>query len=595
MIAQADSEQFRMLLMMIEDTTRGMCIYQAATAREQQLIAYELKDTNSKKTLVIDMADYAQNTDSIPSDIQQFKKILDKAPESQVVVVCNLQLCGLWMGDTEYIEKLNYMRDQLMECNKMWVFGMTPYFSILLSQKARDLYTYMMYNCSFVSVEDRDIIPYDESKEFAGDIKLLVSQFGEYKRYITQQMEKGNPDIDMVFRTLDIWLQCAEYLDYTAGEWIKSLMNVMEKSLIPADTEGRDISVYRLISRVYLQLGDYKKALELIQIKLNLVKELFQEDSIEVAKAYEDMACGYLKAEKWQKPEEYCYEALKIYKKLGKEYSLETISLWSNIAILYLQEQDYDKAIEIYKRNIQIIMEQSNESNYELLISYNNLGRTYEDMGDTSKALQCFQKSQELGKKYHSGNAEAEIAVLNNIANIYHTMGDLDRAKRTLLEAKKSSLHSFGEENEATAHIYHNLAAVYNDLGQWGPAEKYYKKTIEIRRKVLGEMHVDVAQTYMNLACVLMQQGTVEKMLEAFVYLQNALKIRETVYPKGHREIAESYAALAQICYKVGDYDNALINSRTALKMYTKLYGKDSQIVHDMEYNLWLIKKEMGK
>ena len=108
-------------------------------------------------------------------------------------------------------------------------------------------------------------------------------------------------------------------------------------------------------------------------------------------------------------------------------------------------------------------------------------------------------------------------------------------------------------------------------------------------------MHADVAQTYMNLACVLMQQGTAEKMLEAFVYLQNALKIRETVYPKGHREIAESYAALAQICYKVGDYDNALINSRTALKMYTKLYGKDSQIVHDVEYNIGLIKKEMGK
>lgn len=593
MIAQADSEQFRMLSMLIEDTTRGMCIYQAATAREQQLIAYELKDTNSKKTIVVDMADYAQNTGEIPIDIQQFKKILDRTPDSQVVVVCNLQLCGLWMGDAAYIEKLNYMRDQLMECNKMWVFGMTPYFSILLSQKARDLYTYMMYNCSFVSAEDSCTFSYNENKEYAGDIKLLVSQFGEYKGYITQQMEDGEPDVDMVLRTLDIWLQCAEYLDYTAGEWIRSVMQVMEKSLVPENAEGKDIPVYGLIAKTYLQLGDYKKALEFIRIKLNLVKKLFQPDSVEVALAYEDMAYGYLKADKWQNPEEYCYKALRIYRKMGKEYSLQTITLWSHIALLYLKERKFEEAIEIYKRNIRIIMEQSNESNYELLVSYNNLGRTYEEMGNISEALQYFQKSQELGKKYHSGNAEAEIGVLNNIANIYHCMGDLDKAKKTLLEAKKSSLHSFGEENEATAHIYHNLAAVYNDLGQWKPAEKYYKKTITIRRKVLGELHADLARTYMNLALVLMQQEASEKMLEAFVYLQKALKIREAVYPKEHREIADSHAVLAQACYKMSDCDNALHHSRTALKMYTKLYGKDSQVVHDMEYNIELIKREM--
>lgn len=595
MIAQADSEQFRMLSMMIDDTTRGMCIYQAATAREQQLIAYELKDTNSKKTLVIDMADYAQNVAAIPSDIQQFKKILDKAPEAQVVVICNLQLCGLWMGDTAYIEKLNYMRDQLMECNKMWVFGMTPYFSILLSQKARDLYTYMMYNCSFVSAEDRDTFSYDENKEYAGNIKLLVSQFEEYKGYLTQQMENEDPDSDMVLHTLNIWLQCADYLDYTAGEWIKALMNVMEKSLVPEDVEGKDISVYKLISQVYLRLGDYKRALEFIQIKLDLVKELFQANSIEVAKAYEDMAFGYLKAEKWKKSKEYCYWALKVYRKLGKEYSLETINLWTYIAILLLKEQNYDKVIEIYKRNIQIITEQSNESNYELLVSYNNLGRTYEEMGNISEALQYFQKSQELCKKYHSGNAEAEIGALNNIANIYHSMGDLDKAKKTLLEAKKSSLYSFGEENEVTARIYHNLAAAYNDLGQWNPAEKYYKKAIEIRRKVLGEMHTDLAQTYRNLAGVLLQWGTTQKMLEAYVYLQKALKIREAIYPKGHREIADSYTALAQVCYKVGDYSNALEKSQIALKMYIKLYGKDSQIVHDTEYNIELIKRAKNK
>lgn len=595
MIAQADSEQFRMLSMMIEDTTRGMCIYQATTAREQQLIAYELKDTNHKNTLVIDMADYADNITEIPADIQQFKKILDAAPESQVVVVCNLQLCGLWVGDTAYIEKFNYMRDQLMECNKMWVFGMTPYFAILLSQRARDLYTYMMYNCSFVSKEDRETFSYDENKEYAGNIKLLVSQFEEYKRYLTKQMEDGTPDLDMAFHALNVWLQCADYLDYTASEWIKGVMSVMEKSFTSKNAEGKDITLYKLISKVYLQLGDYTRALMYIGIELNLVKTVFQKDSLEVAVAYEDMAYGCLKAEKWDGSREYCDKALNVYKKLGKEYSLDVISLWNCISTLQLKDRNFEEVIDIYKRNIQIIMEQSNESNYSLLLSYNNLGRAYEEMGNISEALCYMKKAQELARKYHRGNAEAEIGILNNIANLYHRMGDLDRAKKTLIEAKQSSLHSFGEENEATAHIYHNLAAVYNDLGQWYPAEKYYKKAIAIRRKVLGEMHTDLARSYMNLAGVLMQSEFPLKVLEAYKYLQDSLRIRETIYPNGHRELADCYAALAQWHYKAGDYGDALENSRIALKMYTKLYGKDSQLAQDIVYNIELIKKAVNR
>lgn len=591
MIAQAESEQFRMLSMMIEDTTRGMCIYQAATAKEQQLIAYELKDTNCKKTIVIDMADYADNVTEIPADIQQFKRILDKVPDAKVVVVCNLQLCGLWMGDSAYIEKLNYMRDQMMECNKMWVFGMTPYFSILLSQKARDLYTYMMYNCSFAATENMNTLVYDEGKEYAGDIKLLVSQFQEYKKYIEEQLAKKELDSNMAFQTLNVWLRCADYLDYTAGEWVKTLMNVLENSQTGEKRESKEIAVCELISKVYLQLGDYKKALECIEEELALVKELFQPDSIEMARAYEHMAFGHLKAENWETAKKYCQEALRVYRKLDKEYSLETISLWDYIARLYLSELDYDKAIEIHKRNIQTILEKSNESHYGLLLAYNNMGRTYQEKGQISEALQCFQKSQELGKKYHGGNAEAEIGVLNNIANIYHSLGDLEKAKKTLVEAKKSCLRSFGKENEATAHIYHNLAAVYSDLGQWIPAKKYYHKAIEIRKKVLGEMHTDLAKSYANLAGVYAQQSTLKSMLDAFICAKKALEIREKVYPKGHREVADSYAALAKICYKSNRLEDALAYMTKAQKMYLRWYGKDNQTVRDNEYNIELIKK----
>lgn len=574
MVEQADSEQFQMLSMMIDDTTRGMCIYQAATAKEQQLIANELKRTNRKNTVVIDMSDYAQNTAEIPTDIQQFRKILDKWPQAQVVVVCNLQLCGLWMGDSAYIERLNYMRDQLMECNKMWVFGMTPYFSILLSRKARDLYTYIMYNCSFLSEEDRDVVSYGQSKEYTGDIKMLVSRFGEYKRYIDAQEGAGGPDFDMVVKTLQAWLSCADYLDYKVSEWIQGLADSMGDRLLEKEADGEKVQLSRLLSNVYLQLGFCQKALQFTQVRQQLIKELFHTDSLEMAVAYADMAFEYLKAGSLDDSREYCHKSLRVYRRLGKEYSLETVSLWGYIAELSLMEQKYDEAIEIYKRNIQIIIHNSNESNYALLVAYNNLGRAYEDKGELSEALGYFRKSQELGQKYHSGNAEAEIIALNNISQIFRKMGDLEQTRKSLLQAKKICSRFLGGKHETTSRIYHNLAAVYCDLEQWKPAEKYYKKAIEIEKNIFGETRVELANSYMNLAMLYLRQGS-----------------REKIYPNGHSDIAHSYVALARLQYMVDSFDEALAYMDKAQKMFIKLYGRDSQAVRDNAYNMKLIKQ----
>lgn len=595
MIVQADSEQFHMLSLMINDTTRGMCIYQAATAREQRLIAEELKSSNCKQTMIIDMADYAKKTDEIPKDIQHFKQILDRSPQVQVVIVCNLQLCGLWMGDSAYIEKLNYMRDQLMECDKMWVFGMTPYFSILLSREARDLFTYVMYNCAFIEEEEKRTISYNKNEEYTGDIKLLVSRFEEYKRYIDTYSESEKPDLNMVMETLRDWLACADYLDYTAAEWVRNLTNNVNDMLLSGLAEQEQISIYKLLSQVYLQLGMYREARRFAELRQELVEKLFSPSSIEIADMYADLAFVCLKTGDFPHAWDNGYKSLHIYRKLDREYSLETIDLWEYMALLCVQERRYDEALEIHKKNIQVIMSVGNESSYRILVVYNNLGRVYEEKGELSEALRWYRKSQELVEKYHSGNAEAEIFVLNNISQIYHQMGDLEHAKQILVRTRKICSRFLGDNHEYAAHIYHNLAAVYADLELWNPAETYYKKAIAIRERIYGETNKELANSYMNLAAIYLRQQAWGELLNAYVYMLKALKIWENIYPENHPDIARAYDMLAKLYYVKGDFDETLIWLEKAQKIYVNLYGRDSQTVRENEYNIELVKEGKKK
>lgn len=595
MIVQAESEQFQMLSLMIDDTTRGMCIYQAATAKEQRLIADELKSSNRKQTMIIDMADYAKRIDEVPRDIQQFKSLLDKAPQTQAVIVCNLQLCGLWLGDSTYIGKLNYMRDQLMECDKMWVFGMTPYFSILLSREARDLFTYIVYNCSFTVEEETEKVSYNKSKEYTGDIKLLVSRFEEYKRYIDVREDSAEADLDMIEEALRVWYSCADYLDYTATEWVHNLADSV-CGILPVGKEAREqIGIYKLLSNIYVQLGVYDKAQNFARLRQELIERLFSPDSVEAAGMYADLAFMCLKKGEFTQAKANSYKALRIYKKMDKEYSPETVDLWEYIAGVYLLEHKYDEALAIHKKNIQVITESGNGSSFRMLTVYNNLGRVYEEKGELSEALRWFRKSQELGEKYHKGNAEAEIMMLNNISEIYHQMGDLEHAKHELVKAKKVCVRYLGENHENAAHIYHNLAAVYADLEQWSPAEKYYHKAIAIREKVYGGTNVELANSYMNLAALYLQQRSLGKLFNAYMYILKALKIWEEIYPKNHQDIARAYEMMAKLYYAKTDFKEALIWLGKAQKVYVNLYGKDSQIVRENEYNIQLVQEALGK
>lgn len=144
------------------------------------------------------------------------------------------------------------------------------------------------------------------------------------------------------------------------------------------------------------------------------------------------------------------------------------------------------------------------------------------------------------------------------------------------------------------AHIYNNLATVYSDLEQWIPAEQNYKKTIEIEQKIYGKVHPQLAVTYRNLAFVYLRQGSPEKLKEAHSLMKEALEIYRKVYLPVNEEVADMYVSFSFICYMENKWNEALDYTETAREIYIKLYGKKSEKLRDLEYNIRLIKKARG-
>lgn len=150
-IKQYNEEQYQMLCLAISGTDSGICLFKSDNAKEQAAVAQRLCRDVKKSCCVLDMSE--TEPDKMPCDIGKMRDLLIGMEGVEVVILYNLQLCGEAFGDENYIQRFNYMRDQLVSMRKVWVFGMTNYFATMLSREARDLYSYIMNHFEFVFTE----------------------------------------------------------------------------------------------------------------------------------------------------------------------------------------------------------------------------------------------------------------------------------------------------------------------------------------------------------------------------------------------------------------------------------------------------------
>lgn len=141
---------------------------------------------------MIDFAEMERTKEMV--ELSDFERWVQQDAKADVVFVLNLQLGGLWYGDVAFIERLNYMRDQLMNMGKLFVWGMSPYFRVLFSRHARDFYSFFMHSFIFMpeemeETESRLSVGYNK---LTSDVRLLVEQYQEYREQskLIKQMQK---------------------------------------------------------------------------------------------------------------------------------------------------------------------------------------------------------------------------------------------------------------------------------------------------------------------------------------------------------------------------------------------------------------------
>lgn len=566
---QGNEEQFKMLLMTLEEVKQGMCLFQSQYQAEW--VSMIRKKLGGKKVIVHNIAEDDKEKGMVT--IEDFRRWASES-EADIVIVYNLQLLGLRFGDDEAIEKLNFMRDQIQAIGKLFVFGVTKYFGLLLSRNARDLYSCILYHFEFYDVREEKAGTLELNLEgAANDDILALERYKETKERI--QNNGAENRVDLYLSCMESWNAIRGYLPWQEKEFILNIAEKTNAHFLKKELEINELESIWILARTWIGLEKAEKSVYWYQKALDFVREKLGDEHAMYADALGEYMVYYETVSDYAALENACDQALKIYSEKNIKYSGYGRAALQRKAILYRRQSKFDEALAIYEDLLKYQINKYGEKYYGNALIHNNIGRVYEEEGNISEALVHCRKALELLE--NAGKQSSGIESINqNICMLYLKNGDGTEAWKYIKKAKKRVEDVYGEDSIRLIDIYNCMSGVWQARGRRDKEFEYLQKALELIKKTHMEDSEDAAYVYHNLSYLFYLSGNINS---AMAYCMMAINIRERVYGEKSELTASSYEMLAYIYNRKSDYVEAEKNINKARDIYITLYGPENERV----------------
>jgi len=568
-----NEEQFQMLLMALGDINSGICLFQSE--EQSKWVALIQKELKSKKVSIHNIAEDDEEA-GMPL-ISDFKRWAAES-ESDVVIIYNIQLLGLRFGDQKAVEHLNFMRDQIQHIGKLFLFGVSPYFDLLLSRNARDLYSCIRYHFKFVKiavaegVEERE--PY---RRLSGNYALEIEKYWEYKK--RAQDKAGEEQIRLYLECMDSWQYVRGNLPLREKDDIRQMADCIEKYYRGKETDLSDLEQIWTLADVWLELEEKEKGFYWYKLTEKRIRGELGSDHRLYADALVRLGDYYQMISDYEQCEKYYDQAIGIYEKEKVPLEESYQDALMKRAVLYRRKCQYDQALAIYEKLLQYYMAKYGSGYSENATCLNNIGRVYQERGNASGALSKYQEA--LALLLASGEKSYLLCVLYyNISGVYLDSEDLKNAWKYIKLAKHETEKIYGSESENMIKIYNSMSGVWDKRGHNDKALEYLEKALGLIKKTHTADTEQAAFVYHNMGSTLMKG---HNPLGAILFLRRALELRLRIYGELNVLTAFSYEGLGYAFRCIADKKQSGENMRKAIEIYSALYGEDNSRGKELE------------
>ena len=350
--------------------------------------------------------------------------------------------------------------------------------------------------------------------------------------------------------------------------------------------------IYNEHGLLNLALGKFAKAKDYFERALEIRKEQFGPNHVDVAASYNNLGMVYRDTGEFAKAQDYYERALEIRKEQLGPNHVDVAASYNNLGMVYRDTGEFAKAQDYYERALEIRKEQLGPNCVDVAASYNNLGNVYRDTGEFAKAKDYYERAMEIQKEQLGPNHVHVATSYNNLGTVYHDTGEFAKAKDYYERALEIRNEQLGPNHVNVAASYNNLGNVYRNTGEFAKAKDYHERALEIRKEQLGPNHVDPAASYNNLGIVYSNTGEFAKAKD---YFERALEIRKEQLGPNHVDVAASYNNLGTVYDFTGEFAKAQDYYEQALEIGNEQLGPNHVNVAASYNNLGMVYRDTGE
>jgi len=335
----------------------------------------------------------------------------------------------------------------------------------------------------------------------------------------------------------------------------RTAKQLLEDGARRIDTELKDqpdvqSEVTRLIANVYLQLGEYDRALPLLRTDLERRRRLDGPRSLAVAESLTQIGDVQSEQGRFEEAGPIYEEALSIRRSRGAERTPEVANLIWCLAGIKRSRSDYAGAEAMLKQALAVFGETKGEESLEAAEVRNSLGILYCLQGRLSEAVV-------LGRRVAAWDQS-----------------------------------HYGPDHPDTIVVRFNLAYPLLVAGRSSEALSILDDVVARQRRVLGPRHDRLALSRRLQARALDALGRSE---EALPPIAEALAIHRESFGPSHPQVAMDLAWQAMIESHTGRLDRAERDGREALRLYLADEGRAPNDVAWMRLYASMVLAESGR
>ena len=222
---------------------------------------------------------------------------------------------------------------------------------------------------------------------------------------------------------------------------------------------------------VYLKKGQYKKAEDLIQQTLAVLKnKKVGEDEVHVLDCYEHLAAVYIKQTRYIEAEELYIKIISASEQKYVENQSGIKRYCNNLAYVYLKQARY---VEAKKLLINVLKQKYEANDLNIAIVFDNLAQVEEAQEQYENAENYYKKGLDINTKRYGENHPLVAISYYNLAGLYRKQKQYQNALKWFIEAYKIQQFNCESDYRDTITMYQSLRETFfewypeGDFAQW--------------------------------------------------------------------------------------------------------------------------------